>query len=151
MKSRSKAVLWVVFVFFMGTFFGVALTYFLVHPAVSRSCDFPFVRHLRRHPPSPERVFKHFSRRLELDSEQRRQLRQILERSRKLYRSANQETRKLYREVRQSTLQEIRTILRPDQLPTLEKFIKRRNKRLQKRHRDTEIESREGKPADPAP
>ena len=124
----------------MGIFFGAALVSLLNQHSPCGASDLPLIRHWRERSSSPQRVLKRFSRRLDLDSEQQQQLRQILEKSRKLYRSANKRTRGLYRGIRQSTLQEIRAILRPEQTRKLEEFVKQKDKRWQKRRRKTDVE-----------
>lgn len=135
MKSRNKAILWVVSVFLIGALFGGTASYFFVKPIVSGTAGRRPDQSLRR-PPSPEQVLKRFAERLNLDSQQQAQVRVILENSRKRYHAANQESRKLFHGVRQSTLEEIRAVLRPEQVPKLENFIREEDERWQERRRN---------------
>ena len=128
MTSRSKAILWVGFIFLMGGLFGAALSHVLSHHSVWCGGG-PFM-----HPrPSRQQVLERISKRLDLDPGQQSQLQQILERSRERYHSANEETKELYTRVRQSTLEEIRAILRREQLQQFEDFVRRHEKRRRKR------------------
>ncbi len=137
MTSRSKAVLWILFVFMVGGVFGGTLTYLLIHPAPFFSGDRSHPRQRRRNG-DPERRFERMLKRIsdavELDDEQRPQLRQILEQSRVLYRTAADEADSRHRELRLATRQKIRSILRPNQLENFEDFVRQRDERFQRRH-----------------
>ena len=137
MTSRTKAVLWILFVFMVGGVFGGTLTYLLIHPAPFHRSDQAHPRQGRRKV-DPERRFERMLKRIsdavELDDEQRPKLRQILEESRVLYRTAADEAGSRHREIRLATRQKIRSILRPDQIEPFEDFVRRRDQRFEKMH-----------------
>ncbi len=136
MTSRSKAVLWILFVFMVGGVFGGTLTYLLIHPAPFHSSDRAHPRQRRRNGDPEqrfERMLKRMSDAVGLDDEQRAQLRQILEESRALYRTAADEAGSRHREIRLATREKIRSILRPQQLENFEDYVRRRDERFQKR------------------
>ncbi len=136
MTSRTKAAFWIFFVFMVGGVFGGTLTYLLIHPAPFLSSDQEHPRQ-RRRGADPERRFERMLQRIsdavELDDEQRPQLRKILEESRVLYRSAADDADSRRREIRLATRQKIRSILRPQQLENFEDFVRQRDERSQKR------------------
>ena len=137
MTSRTKAVLWILFVFMVGGVFGGTLTYLLIHPAPFLSSDQAHSRQ-RMRDGDPERRFdrilKRISDAVELDDGQRPQLRQILEESRVLYRTAADEADSRRCEIRLATRQKIRSILKPHQIEPFEDFVRRRDQRFQRRH-----------------
>ncbi len=136
MTSRTKAVLWIFFVFMVGGVFGGTLTYLLIHPAPFLSSDQAHPRQRGRNG-DPERRFERMLERIsdavELDDEQRPQLRQILEESRLLYRTAAEGADSRHREIRLATRQKIRSILRPKQLEKFEDLVRQRDERSHKR------------------
>lgn len=134
MKSRNRAVLWVVLIFLAGALFGGALSYLLVQPTVLGT-DSRAPEHRRDKRPSAEQVVKDFSEKLNLDADQQVKLREILERGRQQYRDADKERWDRFRSIRQSTRQEIRAILRLDQLEKFEEFLRREDERHQKRRK----------------
>ncbi len=137
MTSRTRAVLWILFVFMVGGVFGGTLTYLLIQPAPFRSSDQPHPRRRGRNVDPErrvERILDRISDAVELDDEQRAQLRQILEESRALYRTAADEADSRHREIRLATRQKIRSILRPPQLENFEDFVRRRDQHFEKRH-----------------
>ena len=137
MTNRTKAVLWILFVFTVGGVFGGTLTYLLIRPAPFLSSDQAHPRQ-RRGKADPEgrfeRLLKRISDAVELDDEQRPQLRQILEESRVLYRALTDEAGSGHREIRLATREKIQSILRPHQVEFFEDFIRRRDQHFQKRN-----------------
>ena len=128
MNNRNKAILWVIAVFLAGTFLGSTLTYFWVkpmHPWAGRSLPW---RRATAHPPRSERIMKHLSDTLELDDQQREQLRQILGESRQRYQTLTHQSRVNFREAREATRKKIALILRPDQLEEFRRFLKRKDR-----------------------
>lgn len=113
--------------FLTGLLSGSGLTYVFVRPAVSQS-DRPQSGRPWHRPPDVEEVVKGFSRNLDLDPEQEKQVREILLRSREKYDAAYKRVRQKHHEIRQATLEEIRGILRPDQRQKLEDFVKKRDR-----------------------
>ncbi len=136
MTSRTKAAFWIFFVFMVGGVFGGTLTYLLIHPAPFLNSDQEHPRQ-RRRSADPERRFERMLQRIsdavELDDEQRPQLRKILEESRVLYRSAADDADSRRLEIRLATRQKIRSTLRPQQLENFEDFVRQRDERSQKR------------------
>ena len=137
MTSRTKAVFWILFVFMVGGVFGGTLTYLLIHPSPFHNRDQTHSRQQRRNA-DPERRFERILKRISdavaLDDEQRPQLRQILEESRALYRTATDEAGSRHREIRLATREKIRSILRPEQLKDFEELVRQRDERSRKRH-----------------
>lgn len=138
MKNRTKAVLWVILIFTLGVVCGGTLTYLLVRPSLSSVGDGRRgPPRARFRPPPAEQVVKRFSKKLNLDARQQTQLRQILEKSRQRYRSMEEENQKQHRAIREAGIQEIRAILRPDQLQKFEEYIKRRDRERKQRRKNS--------------
>ncbi|MFQ5741167.1 MAG: hypothetical protein ACE5JX_19360 [Acidobacteriota bacterium] len=130
MKGSSKAVLWVLLVFVIGAAFGTTATFLLIRSRIlaqGLGVGNPLIR------PPDGRLFKRMLRRLDLDTEQERQIRQTLEQSRARYRVVGRETNGRLKEIRRETLSQIRSVLRPDQVLKLNNFLLRLNQRRRER------------------
>lgn len=137
MKNRTKAVLWVILIFTLGVVCGGTLTYLLVRPSLSSVGDGRRGPPRARFRPPAEQVVKRFSKKLNLDARQEAQLRQILEKSHQRYRSMEEENRKQHRAIREAGMQEIRAILRPDQLQKFDEYTKRRDRERKQRRKNS--------------
>ncbi len=134
MNSRSKATFLVLLIFGIGVLFGGTLIFFWVQPR------FPFPdgpppgrRQEVRNNPSPERSMNYLSDALDLSPSQRTELRRILEDGRQQLGEINKESNRRHRAVRRGTLEQIRTILAPDQMEQFEEFLAQREQRWQRR------------------
>ena len=74
-------------------------------------------------------------RQLELDENQRSQVRKILQGSHKKQMAANEQHQKHSRKIRRETLEEIRAVLKPEQAKQLQRMIRRLNEQ-QRRGRE---------------
>ncbi len=118
MTDRTKAILSLVLVFLVGTLFGGTLSYFLLKSATTRHDLWRFLSHT---PPSgPTRLITQIAEALDLDAKQRIQLREKLEESHEQYKKTLRGFRKRFHEIRHLSRQQIRAILRPDQIPKFE-------------------------------
>ena len=68
-------------------------------------------------------------RQLDLDQEQEKKLRKILEESRQQQKQVERRRFQNVRRIRRQTIREIRSILEPDQVDKLNGFLKRLNRR----------------------
>lgn len=134
MKSRSKAILWVLLVFLVGVVFGGTLTFLGVQARLSEASDSPGWRREAHRKQPPERGVNHLAELLDLDESQKSELRQILEQSRQHFVEANRQNKKRFRAIRLETRKQIRAILQPAQIAAFEEFLKKKEQDRQ-RHR----------------
>ncbi len=163
MKTSSRALVWVILVFAAGIVFGTALTLLIVRPDQSLGADVlpepppqtavPAIEPEPEVPPEPaveppperpsptspssglgrEIVTRRIIRYLQLDAEQERAVRQILERSRQKQQAAERQRRQDLDQIRRQTLRQIRSELRPDQQRRLEQMLLRLQRQRQQR------------------
>lgn len=133
MNSRSKATFLVLLIFAIGVLFGGTLVYFWAQPRFPFADGWSPGRQGVRNSPSPERGMNYLSDTLNLSPSQRTKLRRILEESRQQLGEINRESNRQHRAVRRETLEQIRTILKPDQMERFEEFLARREQRGQRR------------------
>ncbi|MDA2923830.1 hypothetical protein MYX65_04085 [Acidobacteria bacterium AH-259-L09] len=139
MKSRSKAILWVLLVFLVGVVFGGTLTFLGVQARLSEASDSPGWRHETRSKQPPERSVNHLAELLDLDASQKSELRRILEQSRQHFLEANREAKKQSRAIRLETRKQIRAILQPAQIAAFEEFLKEKEHDRQRHRREKDV------------
>ena len=152
MNSRSKATFLVLLIFGIGVLFGGTLVFFWAQPR------FPFPdgwspgrRQEVRNNPSPERGMSYLADTLDLSPSQRTELRRILEESRQQLGDINKESNGRHRAVRRETVEQIRTILEPDQIEQFEEFLAQRQQRGERRRQGPGSMPRRERPRDSAP
>ncbi len=152
MNSRSKATFLVLLIFGIGVLFGGTLIFFWAQPR------FPFPdgwspgrRQEVRNNPSPERSMNNLSDTLDLSPSQRTELRRIFEESRQKLGEINKESNGRHRAVRRETLEQIRTLLEPDQMEQFEEFLAQRQQRGERRRQGPGSMRRRERPRDNAP
>ena len=133
MNGRSKATFLVLLIFGIGVLFGGTLVFFWAQPRFPFPDRPPGRRQQVTNNPSPERSMSYLSDSLDLSPSQRTELRRILEESRQRLGEINQESNRRNRAVRRETLEQIRTILEPDQMEQFEGFLAQREQRWQRR------------------
>ncbi|MGW8179920.1 MAG: hypothetical protein ACWGQW_14340 [bacterium] len=111
MKTTSKAIIWIIVVFVMGTLSGSALTFLLFQPDKSHWAD-----HKSRKDRSPDKFIQLISDKLELGDEQREQFRTLMIESRDQFRDAREAIQK-------DTRRKLETILSPDQLKKVDELL----------------------------
>lgn len=133
LTNRTKAGLWLLVVFMLGSLFGASLSYLWQQGAYAALDE-------RRHEQPSEgkdrektaRVLAKLSERLQLDSAQQTQVEAILLQSRDLYRAEHKESKKEKRRIREQTLNNIRQLLRPEQRHEFEEYLEERRERHEK-------------------
>lgn len=144
MTNRTRAVCWIIFVFLAGSFVGGVLTHVLIRPAHFHAGGGPDRRHSVREPGRPRRngsrFLRHLDQALDLDPDQEVQVRRILETTRKSFREAAEEAGKMHREIRNHAGNQIRALLRPEQVEKFDEMTRRMDRRF-----------REGKRRRPGP
>jgi uncharacterized membrane protein len=148
-NSRSKATFLVLLIFGIGVLFGGTLVFFWAQPR------FPFPegwspgrRQEIRNNPSPGRGMSYLSDALDLSPSQQTELRRILEESRQQLGEINKESNRRHRGVRRETLEQIRTILEPDQMERFEEFLAQREQRGERRRQGPGSMRRRERPRD---
>lgn len=130
MRSRTKAIVWVVVVFIIGAVSGGVFRHF-VWPTEPVRAGSP------RHDPAA--FTQHLSEQLKLDEQQRTHLRQILEESRAQFRaleeSFREANRERFREIKGATDQRILSILTPEQASRFKELAAQHEKRKRERPR----------------
>ena len=118
MKILNRAALWVLLVFLVGTAFGGALSFFWLHHRMKvEDLD-------RAHFPRVRRgVLNRMLRNLDLDPEQEKQVRQILESAGSQQKEIRREHSRRLRRNRRQTLDAIREVLKPEQQRKLQEFM----------------------------
>ena len=144
MTNRTRAVFWIIFVFLAGSFVGGVLTHVLIRPAHFHAGGPPDQRPSAREPGKPRRngsrFVQHLDRALDLDADQEVQVRQIVETTRKSFREAAEKAGRMHREIRSQARDQIRVLLRPEQVEKFDEMNRRMERRI-----------REGKRRRPAP
>ena len=145
MTNRTKAVFWIIFVFLAGSFVGGALSYALIRPA-----HFHAGGDTDRRPAGTRagtalaatgsRFLQRLDRALDLDPEQEVQVRRIVEATRKSFREAADEASRMHRKIRKQARNQIRDLLKPEQVEKYDEMIRLKDRRF-----------REGKRRGPGP
>lgn len=133
MNSRTKATLLVLLIFLTGVLFGGTLVFFWAQPAFPLSRLGPGARQEVRANRPPERSLSYLSDFLALNASQRAELGRILEESRQQLSDINRQSNRRHRVIRSETLEQIRSILEPDQMENFEAFLAQRDQRWQRR------------------
>lgn len=128
MNNRSRAVVWVLAVFLIGALTGGAMVYLFMAPR-STAFDSGTTRPPRSPRDNPERMMDDLSQLLALSEEQKTQMRQIFDESRKDYRHA-------FKAVRNKTHRKFEEILTAEQMQKFDDFMRQReHEREQNRDR----------------
>ncbi len=152
MNSRSKATFLVLLIFGIGVLFGGTLVFFWAQPRSPFPDGWsPGRSQGIRNNPSPERSMSYLSDALDLSPSQRTELRRILEESRQQLGEINQESNRRHRVVRGETLEQIRTILEPDQMEQFEELLAQREQRGQRGRQGSGSMRRRERPQNAAP
>lgn len=136
MKPGSKAFVWVLVVFILGSLFGAGLTSVVVRSRVAFLppwVDFRPDRASVERRVSSEGFLRRMAQALELDEAQRREVRRIMEESREELSRETKEFRNRSIEIRRQTMRKIRTILKPEQSAKLDEFLKTQRERSHRR------------------
>lgn len=141
MTYRSKAILWILGVFLTGTVFGSTCAYLWVRsqtepipqgaPPPPLSADSPERRDNRRGP-RPEGEIRAIAQALDLDDEQRTELRRIFQETKERYDGSQRQHWMQQRQIRQDMLRSIRSMLRSDQQTKLDDFLKAQQERFRR-------------------
>jgi hypothetical protein len=126
MPSRTRAALLLVGVFLLGSLAGGVLHHiYLNHIAA--------VQPPRPRVPNSHDITEEMAQSLDLDAQQKEQLRVIVQQSREHYGALSRQFRPQYEKIREDTNAAIRKILRPDQLQHFEDTLKKMDMRHQAR------------------
>ncbi len=139
MQNSSKALLWVLLVFLIGTAFGAAVVKLSQRSRLVADSESPAVRARDAVPPRPNRdnlqgnragglglasgALERMLNRLDMNPNQASRAREILEVARADYVHADQRRNQQQRQVRQRALRELRAILNPGQRRRLRQFL----------------------------
>jgi len=131
MKSKTSAALLLVLIFFLG---GVAggVGHYLYSSHVSAAQNQPGRRY------SPGEIAQEMAQALQLDEKQKEDLQVIFKQSRERYRALSTQFHTQYETIRGETREQIRQILREDQKPRFETFLKN----MEKRRREHQTQAR---------
>jgi hypothetical protein len=122
MRSKTSATLLLVLTFAMGGIAGAASFYLYQNHVAVRTTR-------AGSPPSSQGITGVMGNYLDLDSQQKEELKTIVSRSRDRYKVLSQQFRPQYEMIRNETRQQIRHILRPDQQAKFEEFLKDMDRR----------------------
>lgn len=126
MPSKTRAALLLVGLFLLGGVAGgVAHRIYLNHIASAQSP--------RPRIPNSHDITEEMAQSLNLDTQQKEQLKVIIQQSREHYGALSRQFRPQYEKIREDTNAAIRTILRPDQLRRFEDTLKKMDIRHQAR------------------
>lgn len=132
MRTRTRATLWILSVFLLGTLFGATLSYVMMdargHDATFRTEDREEAGK-RNKRSRPAQLFARLSRELELTPEQRSVLRGMLEEQRESYRAILAEKEASTAQLRREARRRFREILTPEQLEKFNEFMKRHRRK----------------------
>jgi len=122
-NNRTRAIVWVLAVFLIGALSGGGMVYIFMAP---RSTAWHSTTNTATRPPrgprdNPDRMIEELSRVLALSEEQKTQVREIFEGSRKDYHLA-------FREVRTKTHRKLEHVLNPEQMKKFDEFMREREK-----------------------
>ena len=151
MNGRSKATFLVLLIFGIGVLFGGTLVFFWAQPRFPFPEGAPGRSQEVRNNPSPERSMSRLSDALDLSPSQRTTLRRILEESRQQLGEINKESNQRHRVIRRETLEQIQTILEPDQMERFEAFLAQRGQRGQRGRQGPGSMRRRERPSDGSP
>ncbi len=126
MRSRTSAALLLILTFLMGGIAGAVSHHIYQNHIATRSTKSPSQ-------PSSQGITGVMASYLDLDAQQREELKTIISRSRDRYRALSQQFRPQYEMIRNETRQQIRHMLRPDQRPRFEEFLQDMDKRHKER------------------
>lgn len=126
MKSKTGAALLLLLTFLMGSVAG-AVSFYLYRDHFTAASP-------RRSgsQPSSQGITGVLGNYLDLDAQQKEELKTIISRSRDHYRALSQQFRPQYEMIRNETRQQIRHILRPDQRAKFEEFLQD----MERRHKE---------------
>jgi len=127
MKTRTSATLFLALTFLLGGMTG-AVSEYLYSTRVSAA------RRPAR-PPGPQAIVDQMAQDLKLDAAQKEQIKTIIGESREKYHRLSQQFRPNYDAIRQETRQQIRAVLREDQLTRFEEIVKEMDARFRERSR----------------
>ena len=134
MTNRTKAVFWIIFVFLSGSFVGGVLTHVLIRPAHFHAGGGPDRRPPAREPGQARRNGSRFLQRLDqaldLDPDQETEVRRIVETTRKKFRGAAEEASRMHRAIRKQARNQIRALLRPEQVEKYDEMTRRKDRRF---------------------
>ncbi len=129
MNNRSRAVVWVLAVFLIGALTGGGMVYLFMAPR-STAFDSGTTRSPRGGPrDNPERMMDQLSQLLALSEQQKIQMRQIFDESRKDYHKA-------FGEVRDKTHRKFEEVLTAEQVKKFDDFMRERQKERERRDRE---------------
>lgn len=117
MKSKTSATLVIVLTFFLGGIAGAA-GYYLVNRQIMASSPRPPERS------TPHNIVEELAQGLSLNSQQKSQLKGIIDSGRDRYRALSSQMRPQYDAIRDQTRQEIRQILTEEQKSRFAKIVK---------------------------
>ena len=116
MRSKTSATLLLVLTFMMGGIAGAASFYLYQNQVAARNAK-------SSSQPSSQGITGVLANYLDLDTQQKEELKIIIGRSRDRYKVLSQQFRPQYEMIRNETRQQIRHILHPDQQAKFEKFL----------------------------
>ena len=131
MTNRTKAGLWLLVVFMLGSLFGASLSYLWQEGAYA-ALDESRQPSEAKDREKTARMLARLSERLQLDSAQQAQVETILLQSRDMYRAEHKESKREKRRIREQTLNNIRDLLRPEQRHEFEEYLEERRERHEK-------------------
>ena len=126
MPSRTRAALLLVGVFLLGGVAGGVLHHIYLNYVASVQPPRPRI-------PNSHDITEEMAQSLNLDAQQKEQLRLIVQQSREHYGALSRQFRPQYEKIREDTNAAIRAILRPDQLQHFEDTLKKMDMRRQAR------------------
>jgi|OpeIllAssembly_1097287.scaffolds.fasta_scaffold431484_2 uncharacterized membrane protein len=132
MKPKTSATLLLALTFLLGGVAG-AVSHYLYSQRASAA-------HRPSRPPGPQEIVDQMAQDLKLDAVQKDQFKTIIGRSREKYRSLSQQFRPSYDTIRQETRQQMRAVLREDQLTRFEEIVREMDARFRDRSRRGERE-----------
>lgn len=129
MKSVNKAALWVLLVFLVGAAFGGALSFFWLDQRTKLENQ-----GRARFPRDRSGALNRMLRNLDLDPEQEKQVRKILESAGNQQREIHRQNNQRLRKNRRQTLTAVQDVLKPAQQRKLREFMQQLQRRRNDRH-----------------
>jgi len=126
MRSRTSAALILILTFVMGGIAGGVTHHVYQNHIAASSTKSPSQ-------PSSQRITGVMGTYLDLDDQQKEELKTIISLSRDRYRALSQQFRPQYEVIRNETRQQIRNMLRPDQRARFEEFLRDMDQRHKER------------------
>lgn len=136
MTNRTKAGLWLLVVFMLGSLFGASLSYLWqqgAYAALDQKRQEQSSKSKDRE--KTEKVLERLSERLQLGTGQEAQVEGILLETRDLYRAEYKASKKEKRKIREQTLNNIRQLLRPEQRQEFDEYIEERREEYRRKHK----------------